>query len=58
MTGPDVERPSGREVARFRLPLAVRGMDKMVAFLAPSYGEGLLLHQDGDWLVITQPVGV
>lgn len=40
-------------VARLAMPVAVRGMDKMVKYLEESYGAELFLYQDGDWLVIT-----
>lgn len=40
-------------VARLAMPVAVRGMDKMVAYLEKSYDSELFMYQDGDWLVIT-----
>lgn len=40
-------------VARLAMPVAVTGMDKMVAYLEKSYGAELFMYQDGDWLVIT-----
>lgn len=40
-------------VARLAMPVAVRGMDKMVAYLEKSYNAELFMYQDGDWLVIT-----
>lgn len=40
-------------VARLAMPVAVTGMDKMVAYLERSYGTELFMYQDGEWLVFT-----
>lgn len=40
-------------VARLRMPVAIRGMDKMVSYLEKAYDAELFMYQDGDWLVIT-----
>lgn len=44
-----------KEVARFLLPLAVTGMDKMVDWLERCYGDGLVLTQVGEWMVVEAP---
>ena len=48
--------PDGREVARLRLPLPVRRMDHLVTYLEKAYGKDLVMHQEGEWIIVTEPV--
>lgn len=45
----------GPEVARFLLPMPVRRMDRLSDWLESAYGPDLVMHQEGQWLVVTQP---
>lgn len=40
-------------VARVAMPMPVRGVDKLVAYLEKGYGQELFMYQDGDWVVFT-----
>jgi len=46
----------GREVARLRLPLPVRGIGKLIGYLEDAYREGLVMHQEGEWMIVTEPL--
>ena len=45
----------GPEVARFLLPVPVKGMEHLSDYLRDAYGEGLVIHQVDEWLVYTRP---
>lgn len=51
----DDDAAFGPEVARLLLPVPVRGMDRLSTYLKQAYGEGLVMHQQDQWLVFTQP---
>lgn len=50
-SGPDPQR----EVARMRLPLPVRRLDRLTDYLEAAYGPGLTMMQDGEWVSFQRP---
>jgi hypothetical protein len=42
-------------VATLRLPIPVAGLVELVDALTLAYGEGLMLRQEGDFVLIEQP---
>lgn len=45
--------PEG-EVARMKLPLPVSKMNRLVDYLESAYGKGLVMVQEGDWMIFIQ----
>jgi hypothetical protein len=45
----------GAEVARFQLPMPVRGLDQLVDYLKDAYGSDLMMYQDEHWMIVTRP---
>lgn len=44
-----------REVARLLLPLPVRGLDRLSAYLENAYGKDLTMRQEGQWMIVERP---